>query len=520
MYPRTARRRSATARTVTTLAASLAILATYGTGMSAHASPVPGRLVPAATATHRKVHGFTVPRNVKLVQTRTSLLGVHKWYRQVAHGHFVVGGWYGTHYNKFSKHLTVWDGRKHVGAVAVSHPEIGVIRAASVAAQHAKTSAGHVVKTGLWILPPTRRSATARLVYAVSTADGRGARTTYVDAANARVLKTVREAEKARGGRKPLVTGTALVFDPNPVVKLQDENLKDDHNAANAVPPAGYTRVSLFGLDASHSLTGRYVHIVNRKLAHSATNTYLFNRSNPFFEQTNAYYAVNKEQAFLHRLGFVDVNSSPQKVLTDAFPDDNSYFDPQDDQISLGRGGVDDAEDPEVVWHEYGHAMQADQVIDFGQNNQGAAMGEGFGDYMAVTMSQGTEPVGTALTPTACVMDWDSTFYTPGPTHCLRRTDLDKIYPRDLNADPHLGGEIWSRALWDMNKSMGRNDATRVIVESQFWMYPTIKMLPGAQIMVNVTKMLMKNGLIAPGSLTKVRAALTGRHLLPVAVRK
>jgi hypothetical protein len=515
MYQGSVRRHSAKVRTITTLVASLAVLATGGAGMSAQASHAPsGVAMPSSVAASHPGHGSKLPKNIRLVQTRKSLLGVHRWYRQVAHGHFVVNGWYGTHYNKFTKHLSVWDGRRHVRAVAATHPQISLGRASAVAAEHAKTSTGHIVKTGLWILPAQRRTASARLVYAITTADGRGARTAYVDAVNGRVLKTVQVAQKARDGRRPPVTGTGLVFDPNPVVKLQDESLKDSHNAANAVPPAGYTRVRLVGLDASHSLTGRYAHIINRKHAHSPTNSYLFNRSNPFFEQTNAYYAVTKEQIFLHQLGFVNVNSSSQKVLTDAFPQDNSYFTPQNDQISLGSGGVDDAEDPEVVWHEYGHAIQADQVIDFGVNNQGAAMGEGFGDYMAVTMSQGAEPVGTSLTPTACVMDWDATSYSPGPTHCLRRTDLNKVYPQDLNADPHMGGEIWSRALWDMNKSMGRAVATRVIVESQFWMYPTIKMVPGAQIMVSTATKMAKNGLIPAGSVAKVRTALMARHLL------
>jgi hypothetical protein len=30
---------------------------------------------------------------------------------------------------------------------------------------------------------------------------------------------------------------------------------------------------------------------------------------------------------------------------------DNSYFDPTKDLIRLGKGGVDDAEDLEVIWH-------------------------------------------------------------------------------------------------------------------------------------------------------------------------
>jgi hypothetical protein len=65
-----------------------------------------------------------------------------------------------------------------------------------------------------------------------------------------------------------------------------------------------------------------------------------------------------------------------------------------------------------------------------------------------------------------------------------------------------------------MNQSLGRDNATRIIVEANFWMYPTIKMVPGAKIMLGVTHQLAMHGFIAQGSLAKVRTALAKRHLL------
>ena len=45
---------------------------------------------------------------------------------------------------------------------------------------------------------------------------------------------------------------------------------------------------------------------------------------------------------------------------------------------------MDDAEDAEVVVHEYGHSVQDDQVPGFGTTLQAGAIGEAFGDYLAV----------------------------------------------------------------------------------------------------------------------------------------
>jgi Zn-dependent metalloprotease len=501
-------------RTLGVLAAlaSGAVLVT-GTTAPATGTPRSGATVSRPSASTAPAAPRRAPRDVELVQTRTSLLGQHKWYRQVKNGHFVVGGWYATHWNKFTERLTIWDGRRKHMKLSATQPQISLARAKAVATNDAKTTLSSVTATGLWVLPPTTATATARLVYAISTADGRGARTSYVDAVNGAVLLTRVDAHKVARHRTS-VTGVGRVFDPNPVVKLQDETLTDQHDSATAVPATGYVRVPLPRLNGSHELAGRYVRIVNKNRAHSTTNTYLFNRANDFFEQTSAYYDVDAEQQFLQSLGFTDVNSAVQPVMTDAFADDNSYYEPGIDQIELGTGGVDDAEDPEVIWHEYGHAIQDDQVIDFGWSHQAASMGEGFGDYMAVTMSQQTAPVGTRVTPTPCVMDWDATSYTTGPTHCLRRTDTNRVFPSGLDPDPHTAGLIWSRALWDMNKSMGRLNATKLIIEAQFWMYPTVTMPRAAEIVVSTAAQLVKNGLLPPGSVTKARAALLARHLL------
>ena len=63
------------------------------------------------------------------------------------------------------------------------------------------------------------------------------------------------------------------------------------------------------------------------------------------------------------------MNNESQDFITDKFHGDNSFYIPRQDTISLGSGGVDDAEDAEVTWHEYGHAIQDDQVPRFGTSN-------------------------------------------------------------------------------------------------------------------------------------------------------
>ena len=56
--------------------------------------------------------------------------------------------------------------------------------------------------------------------------------------------------------------------------------------------------------------------------------------------------------------------------------------------LRFGKGGVDDAEDAEVILHEYGHAIQDSQSRRLRRSEEAGAIGEGFGDYWAATVSR------------------------------------------------------------------------------------------------------------------------------------
>ena len=50
--------------------------------------------------------------------------------------------------------------------------------------------------------------------------------------------------------------------------------------------------------------------------------------------------------------------------------EDNSFYSPGTKALTFGRGGVDDAEDAEIILHEYGHSIQDNQVPGFGASAQ------------------------------------------------------------------------------------------------------------------------------------------------------
>jgi hypothetical protein len=103
-------------------------------------------------------------------------------------------------------------------------------------------------------------------------------------------------------------------------------------------------------------------------------------------------------------------------------------------------------------------------------------------------------------------MDWDSTSYTRGPVHCLRRLDENKMYPADLDGEVHSDGEIWSQALWTLRGDLGAEHADTAILLAQFgWVGTTMPDL--AQRIVDGAQAQFGEG-------TAARAAFVARGIL------
>ncbi|HEX5995241.1 MAG TPA: M4 family metallopeptidase [Jiangellales bacterium] len=269
-------------------------------------------------------------------------------------------------------------------------------------------------------------------------------------------------------------TATGTVFYPNPVQQLGRQDLTDDKDADSPVFASAYRRVTLTDLDGSGTLTGRYVVVKSAtgKAAVAVDGAFPnWHRDADQFEQVMGYHWVTTAQQYLQHLGFGSalrpVNQRQIELRIDQFGGDNSFFREDKANITVGKGGVDDAEDAEVIVHEYGHSVQDAQVPGFGTNLESGSIGEAFSDYLAVVVTSWATGVPT-LTPEACVADWDSVSYRSTIPHCLRRLDGTKHYPEDVQGEVHRDGEIWSRALWDIRGALGDTTATTLIVEAQF----------------------------------------------------
>jgi len=309
-------------------------------------------------------------------------------------------------------------------------------------------------------------------------------------------------------------TGTGQVFLPNPVAYLQDQSLTDQKDANYAELQSAYVIVPLTNLNGSGYLQGDWANIRGETgaPAYSDTNTFIYTRDDGRFEQVMAYYWVTEAQKYIQSLGFGStlrpINMESQDIRINQYGIDNSYSWDKHDVLRFGKGGVDDAEDAEVILHEYGHAIQDSQMTPFGFGGsvEAGSIGEGFGDYFAVTVS---DVIASTPDP-ACVADWDAVSYTSGPVHCLRRVDRDLHYPEDLNGRVHHDGQIWSRALWDIRNALGHVKADTIILEAQFQFAPDTSMPAAAQATVDAAM-----SLYGPAEANAVLTVFQARGILP-----
>jgi Fungalysin metallopeptidase (M36) len=316
------------------------------------------------------------------------------------------------------------------------------------------------------------------------------------------------------------LTGSAMLYVPNPVAQqggyhgLADRKDKDSTLLGNLRLPVTLERLT----SARGCLEGLFASVGVGKQRQAvclpgADFTGITRRSDKF-EAAMAYFHIDRTRAYVDGLGLSrGLSPKPQKVRVNAIADDNSFFSPRQRSLTFGTGGVDDAEDADVVIHEYGHSIQDQQVHFFGSRLQGASMGEGFADYLAAVMSA-LSTGGSAFDP--CMFEWDAISYTQND--CARRTDkgigLEGAEGK-CQGDPHCIGEVWSGALWRLRPALGLDPAgrsilDRVVIESHFMLSRNSNFRDGARALVAADQTLY-----AGAHTAAITAELVQRGLCP-----
>ncbi|MCD8528530.1 MAG: M36 family metallopeptidase [Chitinophagales bacterium] len=195
----------------------------------------------------------------------------------------------------------------------------------------------------------------------------------------------------------------------------------------------------------------------------SNTDTFSFNRNQIAFEDVNAFFHLNNFKTYWESLGFA--NLATQRIQIDTHGNggaDNSFFTPTNPpRLVFGQGGVDDAEDADVLVHEYGHAISHFAAPNTNIGEQRRALDEGFGDYLATTYSlqySNYKPYD--------VFSWDGhNEYWAGRVSNANKTAQDISSTQNI----YYNGEIWSSVLVDLRNELGAIIADKLAIQVMYY---------------------------------------------------
>lgn len=208
--------------------------------------------------------------------------------------------------------------------------------------------------------------------------------------------------------------------------------------------------------------------------ATSITPSFDFYRCEPGFTDVMVYYHLNTIRSYVHDMGF---NAADTPITADPhfYTADESFF-LVPNTVDYGTGGVPDAEDADVVIHEYTHFLSwnANHSNGNGSSLQRNGIDEGSGDYDAGSYSASID-----TSHWYWVFNWDGhNDYWPG--RWLNETAVYPNLPTDVSGIWQYGS-IWSSSLMQIWWAIGRGSADSLFFQTLYGLGKNITLLDAAK---------------------------------------
>ena len=293
----------------------------------------------------------------------------------------------------------------------------------------------------------------------------------YVDANDATLLMRKNEVMyEAPPSGTAIVSGDVYTVSPfNSVtnekfkhLKAIDQNTFIDYYTDNN----GEVVLPNIGTQFRYKLEGEYADVETNGVTPniystlSTSSTILFDNSNSTIQERTAYWAVNEIHDHFKSLMPL-LNGSPFTALDNPMETNideagscNAFFNGNSINFyAEGNGCQSTAKIPDVVYHEYGHAINSARY-NSGSGMWNGALNEGFADVWAFTLTN-SPFIGQG---------WDLV----DPNINIRDYQDRKVYPQDLVGEVHADGEIIAGCFWDTYLNLNNMNQTMDLFKYTF----------------------------------------------------
>jgi hypothetical protein len=176
------------------------------------------------------------------------------------------------------------------------------------------------------------------------------------------------------------------------------------------------------------------------------------------FDDQMAYYHMETIASRFNQLGVTGpggtlpkgINTNDNTLPCNAFynpPDDCFYFSP----AGSGCDGNcrSSAQYADIIYHEFTHRLLDEEVGLIYDDTESGSIHEGTADFYSAS-----------LLGNPCMAEkWSE------EKACTRDASVFRGYPKDMDDEPHAGGEVWASALWTFRGNVGKETAERMARE-------------------------------------------------------
>lgn len=392
---------------------------------------------------------------IKLSKSKVSLGGVHRSYKLIYKGYPI-------------EPVTISVHENIDGSVDIDYPEIPLEEADFTAPQESVFILRHSLKANIsenigyvWIISNNKLEKVRKSIHKGVN----GICYHVLDNASKQIVLNQQQHSKD-------TTAYGMVFYPDPITSAHTFYAPPYIDSADFdTPELNAERVlksfpviyedNLFKLENSSVILKDFAHPF-LGIPTSGDGQFNYTRADTNFESVNAFFHINNFKSQILALNY---NLPNFQVIVDphASNSDYSFYLPWSKEVYLGKGGVDDAEDADVIVHEFGHAIiDAANMDNDNYTKERTSLNEAICDYFAASYTKDIDDWGKEK-----VFNWDGN----NPPWIGRSATSTKDYEQADVAntnDIYEHTDIVVSCLMELDNVVGYENTMKIVLETLY----------------------------------------------------